>query len=89
MTQYLFKIAGTSGSDGLNGCPTLMGVSDTDLGGQPTAPVLDVGDGDLVVQGFKLSPGDRAALGIPDGEDAVRVPRAIILDGARRLTEGE
>jgi hypothetical protein len=40
----------------------------------------------MFVQGAKLTSAERAALGIPDGEDAVALPSPdIILEAARRL----
>lgn len=73
MSKHLYKIAGPDGSDGLNSCPTVMGI---------------VGDGDnLVLQGYKLDNETRQALRIPDGEDAIVMPRNVFVRGARRMTE--
>lgn len=73
MAKHLYKIAGPDGSDGLNSCPTVMGI---------------IEDGDnLVLQGYKLDDGTRQALKIPDGEDAIVMPKYIFLRGARGMTE--
>lgn len=74
MGKRLYKIAGSDGSDGINSCPTVMGIED---------------DGDnLVLQGYKLDADTRRALSIPDGEDAIVMPKYVFLRGARRVTEG-
>lgn len=72
MTKPLWKIAGTDGSDGLNSCPTVIGL----------------GDDEVILQGGKLDAETRHRLNIPEGEDAVIMPRDIYLAGARHLTEG-
>lgn len=66
------KLAGTPGSDGLNSCPTIIGETDNDR---------------IIVQGQQLDDETRRALNIPDGEDAVIVPRDLYLRGADRLME--
>jgi hypothetical protein len=73
MGKRLYKIAGSDGSDGINSCPTVLGIVD---------------DGDnLVLQGYKLDGDTRRALNIPDGEDAIVMPKHVFLRGARRVTE--
>jgi hypothetical protein len=72
MGKPLRKIAGTEGSDSLNSCPTVIGL----------------GEDDVVLQGFKLDAETRRRLAIPDGEDAVVMPKELYLRGARRLMEG-
>ena len=71
MSKRLRKIAGTSGSDSLNSCPTVIGL----------------GDDDVVLQGYTLDAETRRRLSIPDGEDAIMMPKALYLEGARRLAE--
>ena len=71
MSKPLRKIAGTSGSDSLNSCPTVIGL----------------GDDDIVVQGYKLDADTRRRLNIPEGEDAIVMPKELYLRGARRLAE--
>jgi hypothetical protein len=66
------KLAGTPSSDGLNTCPTIIGQTDDDK---------------IIVQGLRLDDETRCALNIPDGEDAVAVPRDLYLRGAAALTE--
>ena len=66
------KIAGTSGSDSLNSCPTVIGF----------------GDDEVILQGAKLDAETRRRLNIPEGEDAIVMPRELYLRGARRLAEG-
>ena len=72
MSKRLRKIAGTSGSDSLNSCPTVIGL----------------GDDDVVLQGYTLDAETRRRLNIPDGEDAIMMPKALYLEGARRLADG-
>jgi hypothetical protein len=55
------------------------------LNGCPT--VFEMGD-EVVVQGYELDAATRAGLGIPEGENAVRVPKAVYASGAEALTEG-
>jgi hypothetical protein len=71
MGKPLRKIAGTAGSDSLNSCPTVIGL----------------GEDDVVLQGYKLDADTRRRLAIPDGEDAIVMPRELYLRGARRLME--
>jgi hypothetical protein len=71
MTKRLWKIAGTAGSDSLNSCPTVIGF----------------GDDEVILQGYRLDAETRRRLAIPDGEDAIVMPRALYLEGARRVTE--
>lgn len=71
LRSKLRKIVGSSASDGLNSCPTVMGF----------------GEDRVVLQGYVLSADLRRELNIPDGEDAVVMPRAMYLEGARRLAE--
>lgn len=70
--KRLYKIAGTPGSDGLNSCPTVIGF----------------GDDEVILQGRKLDAETRHRLNIPDGEDAIVMPRSIYAEGARRVAEG-
>lgn len=70
--KRLWKIAGTPGSDGLTSCPTVVGL----------------GDDEVILVGSKLDAATRRRLSIPEGEDAVVMPRELYLRGARRLTEG-
>lgn len=72
MAERLYKIAGTPGSDGLNSSPTVMGL----------------GDNDVVVQGYRLDAETRRRLNIPEGEDAIVMPRTLYVEGARRVAEG-
>lgn len=72
MNKPLRKITGTDGSDSLNSCPTVIGL----------------GDDDVVLQGYKLDAETRHRLNIPEGEDAIVMPRELYLRGARRLAEG-
>jgi hypothetical protein len=67
--KRLWKIAGTPTSDGLNSCPTVIGF----------------GDDEVILQGAKLDAETRRRLSIPDGEDAVVMPKDIYLRGARRV----
>jgi hypothetical protein len=67
----LRKIVGSPGSDGVNSCPTVMGY----------------GDDQVVLQGYRLSDELRRELNIPDGENAVIMPRAMYVEGARRIVE--
>jgi hypothetical protein len=69
------KLAGSPGSDGLNTCPTIIEVVDSE----------DL----IIVQGQQLDAETRRKLNIPDGEDAVVVPKDLYLRGAHRLTEDE
>ena len=48
--------------------------------------IIDDGD-NLVLQGYKLDDATRRTLGIPDGEDAIVMPKNVFLRGARRMTE--
>jgi hypothetical protein len=72
MGKRLRKIAGTSGSDDLNSCPT----------------VLELGEDEVVLQGYELDDETRRMLNIPAGENAVRMPKELYLRSARRLVEG-
>jgi hypothetical protein len=72
MGKPMRKIAGTDGSDSLNSCPTVIGL----------------GDDDVVLQGYRLDAETRRRLNIPEGEDAVMMPKALYLEGARRLADG-
>lgn len=45
-------------------------------------------DDDVILQGHDLDAGTRQRLGIPAGENAIRMPRALYLEGARRVAEG-
>ena len=72
MSKRLRKIAGTPGSDGLNSCPTVIGF----------------GDDQVILQGRRLDAETRQRLAIPDGEDAIVMPRELYLRGARRVMEG-
>jgi hypothetical protein len=72
MGKPLRKIAGTAGSDSLNSCPTVIGL----------------GEDDVVLQGYQLDAETRRRLNIPEGEDAVMMPKALYLEGAKRLAEG-
>jgi hypothetical protein len=38
--------------------------------------VYEDSDGSIVIQGYKLSDEDRKKITTPDGEDAIRIPRA-------------
>jgi hypothetical protein len=49
--------------------------------------VLELGD-DVILQGYELDAETRQELSIPDGENAVRMPKELYLRGARTLTEG-
>lgn len=71
VAKRLRKIVGTDGSDGLNTCPT----------------VIELGDHEVVLQGYELDDSTRRQLNIPPGESAVRMPKVLYLEGARRLTE--
>jgi hypothetical protein len=70
--KELWKIAGPPGSDSLNSCPTVIGF----------------GDDEVILQGKKLDAETRRRLNIPEGEDAVVMPKDLYLRGARRLAEG-
>lgn len=70
--KRLWKIAGTPGSDSLNSCPTVIGF----------------GDDEVILQGGKLDAETRRRLNIPDGEDAIVMPRELYLRGARQVTDG-
>lgn len=72
MPKPLRKIAGSPASDGLNSCPTVIGL----------------GEDDVVLQGYKLDAETRHRLNIPEGEDAVVMPKELYLRGARRVMEG-
>ena len=71
MAKRLWKIAGTDGSNGINSCPTVIGF----------------GENDVILQGPKIDTETRARLNIPEGEDAIVMPRELYLRGARNLTE--
>ncbi len=71
LRSKLWKIVGSPASDGLNSCPTVIGY----------------GEDKVVLQGYALSDELRRELNIPNGEDAVVMPRAMYLEGARRLAE--
>jgi len=68
----LRKIVGSPDSDGLNSCPTVIGF----------------GEDQVVLQGYTISNELRRDLNIPAGEDAVIMPRAMYVEGARRIAEG-
>jgi hypothetical protein len=53
----------------------------------PTVYVDDTDQDAVIVQGYAVS--NRAALQLqpPAGEDLVRIPRAVLLEAARHLTE--
>jgi hypothetical protein len=70
--KRLWKIAGTPGSNGINSCPTVLGF----------------GDDEVVLQGYKLDAETRRRLNIPDGEDAIVMPRELYMRGARTLADG-
>ena len=70
--KRLWKIAGTPGSDSLNSCPTVIGF----------------GDDDVILQGGKLDAETRRRLNIPDGEDAIVMPKELYLRGARQVADG-
>jgi hypothetical protein len=72
MSKRLRKIAGPPGSDSLNSCPAVIGF----------------GDDEVILQGNKLDAETRHRLNIPQGEDAIVMPKEIYLRGARRLAEG-
>lgn len=72
MGKPMRKIAGTAGSDSLNSCPTVIGF----------------GDDEVIVQGGKLDTETRRRLNIPDGEDAIVMPRELYMRGASRLADG-
>jgi hypothetical protein len=92
MTKRLYKIAGPPQSDGLNSCPTVIGVTDEEravaeielalAGGTP------LGTDDMVLQGYELDADTRRRLNIPEGENAIVMPKALYLEGARRVAEG-
>jgi hypothetical protein len=71
MRKRLWKIAGTPGSDGLNSCPTVIGF----------------GDDEVILQGPKIDAETRQRLNIPEGEDAIVMPRTLYLEGARQVAE--
>jgi hypothetical protein len=71
MEQYR-KLAGTAGSDGLNTCPTVIDV---------------IGDEVVILQGIELSADERRRLNIPEGENAIRMPKEMFVRGARKLME--
>jgi hypothetical protein len=50
--------------------------TDSRDGDSPT--LYDTDEDQYVVQGFTLDPATRAKLNIPDGEEAVRVPKALM-----------
>jgi hypothetical protein len=58
---------------------------DSPTGHSPTLWRTD--DGDLVVQGYKLDAETKASIGIPEEEDAVRVPAWLVTRGITRLDE--
>ncbi|WP_261575481.1 hypothetical protein [Frankia gtarii] len=53
-----------------------------------TCPGVFVEGDDVVVQGYEIGGDTRAQLTLAADETAVRLPRQLILDAARRLTEG-
>ena len=71
MSKRLWKIAGSPDSDSLNSCPTVIGF----------------GDDEVILQGYRLDAETRHRLAIPEGEDAIVMPRALYLEGARRAAE--
>jgi len=71
--RKLWKIAGSPDSDGLNSCPTVIGF----------------GDDDVILQGATLDAETRQRLNIPEGEDAIVMPRTLYLEGARRIAGDE
>lgn len=50
--------------------------------------MIGFGESDVILQGPKLDAGTRARLNIPEGEDAIVMPKALYLEGARRAAEG-
>jgi hypothetical protein len=72
MTKPLRRITHSPKSDGLNTCPT----------------VLAEGELDVILQGYELDEETRRTLNIPAGENAIRMPKTLYLEGARRLAEG-
>jgi hypothetical protein len=70
--KRLYKIAGSPNSDDLNSCPTVIGF----------------GESDVILQDPKLDAETRARLNIPEGEDAIVMPKTLYLEGARRVAEG-
>jgi hypothetical protein len=52
-----------------------------------SCPTIYAGDdGDLLVQGYRTPETHRQVM-IPDGEDVVRIPRAVLLEAAARLND--
>jgi hypothetical protein len=85
----------TSGSDGLNGCPTVLQVGDAVVvQGYELDPAarahlrLPDGASAVVVTGRPLDPAARARLRIPAGEDAVEMPKSIYAADAEVPAEG-
>lgn len=92
--MQLRKIAGPSTSDGLSSSPTVLEVTDDATAGGVT---LQLADGTpltpdmAVLVGSKLEPLDpetRAALEIPDHEDAFVLPKEILIRGVRLMDAG-
>jgi hypothetical protein len=72
VAERLYKIAGSSDCDDLNSCPTVIGFTEADV----------------ILQGRKLDAETRERLNIPEGEDAIVMPKALYLQGAQRVAEG-
>ena len=73
MSIRLRKIAGTPGSSGLTSCPT----------------VLALGDDEVALVGYELDEQARSLMDFPEGENVIRMPKSLYLEGARRLMEEE
>jgi hypothetical protein len=56
----------------------------TACGRGPCPTVYTTDGGDVVVQGFKLDRKDVGALDIPENEDVVRIPSALLLSAAKK-----
>jgi hypothetical protein len=64
----------------------LVPLAQVSCGSAACPAVFSDSDGSLVVQGYVL-PVQRPSDDVPDGEARVRIPRELLLDAARMLTE--
>jgi hypothetical protein len=92
MHKRLRKIASPPNSNGINSCPTVIEVTDDAATAHEVTLSLNPGtplsEDDVVLQGYKLEeldPQTRRRLHIPEGEGVIVMPKAIYLEGARRL----
>lgn len=92
--KRLRKIAGTPTSDGLTSSPTVLDITGDDMAPGLSLALADgtpLSDDMVVLVGArlgKLDPETRRLLDIPEGEDALAMPKEIYLRGARLMEDG-